>query len=275
MIRDIIATNAGIKLKWPEDYATTDSEFMVKVMDNYKEGVMSIFFATTVDRGENLKDVEPYLRLEGLVNRVTNIKNMGQVDMARTQYLVDNYKMTSMLDPKVKKDENTKGLFMNYIATYAALSQEYQKIGQMDKATSILKQTLQFDVDPQRKVPIYYNLSVYSLLKQDYPMSLAYLDSVEKLGYKDADLMIRRGWVYQSQGNYPAAEQSYQNARMAEPNRPEPIQSLVSLYTEYMKDTAKAKAVLQQWLQRNPNDGSAKQMLQSLEQPAPQVNIKK
>jgi tetratricopeptide (TPR) repeat protein len=145
----------------------------------------------------------------------------------------------------------------------------------MDKATSILKQTLQFDVDPQRKVPIYYNLSVYSLLKQDYPMSLAYLDSVEKLGYKDADLMIRRGWVYQSQGNYPAAEQSYQNARMAEPNRPEPIQSLVSLYTEYMKDTAKAKAVLQQWLQRNPNDGSAKQMLQSLEQPAPQVNIKK
>ncbi len=275
MIRDIIATNAGIKLKWPEDYATTDAEFMTKVMDNYKEGIMPIFFATTVDRGENLKDVEPYLRLEGLVNRVTNIKNMGQVDMARTQYLVDNYKMKSMLDPKVKKDENTKGLFMNYIATYAALSQEYQKIGQMDKATSILKQTLQFDVDPQRKVPIYYNLSVYSLLRQDYPMSLAYLDSVEKLGYKDADLMIRRGWIYQSQGNYPAAEQAYQNAQMVQPNRPEPIQSLVSLYTEYMKDTAKAKSVLQQWLQRNPNDGTAKQMLQSLEQPAPQVKIKK
>jgi tetratricopeptide (TPR) repeat protein len=237
-------------------------------MDNYKEGVMPIFFATTVDRGENLKDVEPYLRLEGLVNRVTSIKQSGQVDLARTQDLFDAYKMKSMRDPKVNKDENTKGLFMNYIASYAALSQEYQKIGQLDKAISILKQTLSFDIDPMRKVPIYYNLSVFALLNQDYTLSLSYLDSVQNMGYTDADLSTRRGWIYQSQGNYPAAEQAYLNARAQAPNKPEPVQSLVSLYTEYMKDTTKAKGVLQDWLRRNPNDAMAKQMLQSLE-PAP------
>jgi len=267
MIRDIIATNAGIKLKWPEDYASTDQEFTTKVMDNYKEDVMPIYFATTVDRSENLKDVEPYLRLEGLVNRVTNVKSLGQVDVARTQYLVDKYTMQSMRDPKVRKDDNTKGLFMNYIASYAALSQEYQKAGQVDLAISTLAQTLAFDIDPQRKVPIYYNLSMYSLLKQDFTNALVYLDSVEKMGYKDPDLMVRRGWIYQSQGNYSAAEQIYQQARIQAPTRPEPIQSLISLYTEYMHDTIKAKSILNEWLQRNPNDANAKQMLQSLEQP--------
>jgi tetratricopeptide (TPR) repeat protein len=265
MIRDIIATNAGIKLRWPEDYASTSEEFMTKVMDKYQEGEMSVFFATTVDRGENLKDVEPYLRLEGLANRVTNVKNLGQVDVSRTQYLLNNYKMVSMLDPKVSKDENTRGLFMNYIASYAALSQEYQKAGQLDLAISTLSQTLNFDIDQQRKVPIYYNLSMFSLMKQDFNNALVYLDSVEKMGYKDPDLIIRRGWIYQQQGNYQAAEQVFEQARIQNPNKPEPIQSLVNLYTDYMHDTTKAKTVLQDWLRRNPNDATAKQMLQGLE----------
>ncbi len=265
MIRDIIATNAGVKLRWPEDYASTAEEFMTKVMDNYNEGQMSVFFATTVDRGENLKDVEPYLKLEGLVNRVTNNKNLGQVDVARTQYLLDNYKMVSMLDPKVSKDDNTKGLFMNYIASYAALSQEYQKAGQLDLAITTLAKTLSFEIDPQRKVPIYYNLSMFSLMKQDFAGSIAYLDSVDKLGYKDPELTLRRGWIYQQQGNYQAAEQVYQQAQIQNPNKPEPVQSLVSLYTDYMFDTAKAKTVLQDWLRKNPNDATAKSMLQGLE----------
>ncbi|MEO0076676.1 MAG: hypothetical protein ABIK19_03290, partial [candidate division WOR-3 bacterium] len=265
MIRDIIATNAGIKLKWPEDYASTAEEFMQKVMDNYYEGVMPIYFATTVDRAENLKDVEPYLRLEGLVNRVTNVKSQGQVDIQRTQELINQYKMTSMLDPKVHKDDNTKGLFMNYIASYAALSQKYQEAGQLDLAISTLAQTLRFDIDPQRKIPIYYNLSVFSVLKQDFNNALAYLDSVEATGYKDVDIIVRRGWIYQTQGNYQAAEQAYQAARIQYPNRPEPIQSLISLYTDYLYDTTKAKNLLNEWLQRNPNDGYARQILNKLE----------
>lgn len=275
MVRDIIATNAGIKLKWPDDYASTADEFMVKVMDNYKEGMMPVYFATTVDRGENLTDVEPYLRLEGLVNRVTNVKQLGQIDLARTQQLFSMYKTTSMFDLKVAKDENTKGLFLNYIASYAALSQEYYKIGQLDSAISVLKRTLQFDIDPTRKVPVYYNLSMYAMLKQDYVQALSYLDAVEKMGLSDADLLVRRGWVYQSQGNYGEAEKAFQAARVQSPMKPEPVQSLVSLYTEYMRDTSKAKAVLQEWLQRNPNDATAKQMLQSMEAPQVQLQPKK
>lgn len=264
MIRDIIATNAGIKLKWPEEYVSPAKEFMAKVMDKYEAKVMNIFFATTVDRRENLTDVEPYLRLEGLVNRVTNVNAPNQIDVAKTQELFDIYKMSSMMDKNIRKDDNTKGLFMNYIASFAALSQEYQKMGNLDLAISTLKKTLAFDIEPSRKVPIYYNLSVFALLDQDYPNAIAFLDSVDALGYRDPDLLVRRGWIYQSQGNYELAEKAYLNARTMEPNRPEPIQSLVSLYTENLKDTAKAITLLQDWIRRNPKDNNAQSMLQSL-----------
>ncbi|MEO0074885.1 MAG: DUF2723 domain-containing protein, partial [candidate division WOR-3 bacterium] len=259
MIRDIIATNAGIKLKWPEEYISPAQDFMKKVMDNYKEDKIVIYFATTVDRRENLTDVEPYLRLEGLVNRVTNVNSPNQVDVARTQELFDNYKMNSMMDKRVMKDDNTKGLFMNYIASFAALSQEYQRMGRLDLAKKTLEKTLAFDIEPTRKVPIYYNLSVYSLLNQDYDEAIAYLDSVSTMGYQDPELLIRRGWIYQSQGKYFDAESAYMKARILAPNSPEAVQSLISLYTENMKDTNKAISLIEEWLRRNPRDNNAQQ----------------
>ncbi len=264
MIRDIIATNAGIKLKWPEEYISPAQDFMKKVMDNYKEDKIVIYFATTVDRRENLTDVEPYLRLEGLVNRVTNVNSPNQVDVARTQELFDNYKMNSMMDKRVMKDDNTKGLFMNYIASFAALSQEYQRMGRLDLAKKTLEKTLAFDIEPTRKVPIYYNLSVYSLLNQDYDEAIAYLDSVSTMGYQDPELLIRRGWIYQSQGKYFDAESAYMKARILAPNSPEAVQSLISLYTENMKDTNKAISLIEEWLRRNPRDNNAQQMLLNL-----------
>ncbi|MCX7756869.1 MAG: DUF2723 domain-containing protein [candidate division WOR-3 bacterium] len=266
MIRDILATNSGIKLKWPEDYVSPASDFMAKVMDNYKEGVMPVYFATTVDRAENLKDVEPYLRLEGLVNRVTNVKSLGQVNVARTQELFDKYKMESMMDPKVIKDDNTRGLFLNYIASFAALAQEYQKMGRMDLAIKTLERTLGFDIDPDKKAPIYYNLSVFAMLNQDYKLAHAYLDSIERMGIKDdPELLIRRGWIYQSQNDFKSAEDAYLKARQIAPNQAEPVQSLVSLYTEYLHDTTKAIRTLQEWLRINPRDNNARKMLEDLQ----------
>jgi tetratricopeptide (TPR) repeat protein len=265
MIRDILATNSGIKLKWPDDYVSPSSEFMEKVMNNYREGVMPVYFATTVDRAENLRDVEPYLRLEGLVNRVTNINSPNQVDVVRTQQLLDSYKMQSMMDPKVIKDDNTRGLFSNYIASFAALAQEYHKMGRLDLAIKTLEKTLGFDIEPQRKAPIYYNLSVFALLAQKYEIAHAWLDSIEKTGIKnDPELLIRRGWIYQSQGNYEQAENSYIQAKVIAPNQAEPVQSLVSLYVDYMHDTTKALQVLEEWIRLNPRDANARRMLEDL-----------
>jgi len=266
MIRDIVATAGGVKLKWPEDYGSTAREFMLKVFADYRPtGKSNVYFATTVSR-DNLVDVEPYLRLQGLVNLVVPDSGTNQVDVAKTEHLMNEVYVTkSMMDKRVMKDENTRGLFINYAATAVALAQEYQKRGELEKAKTVIKKALEFDIEPTRKAALFFHVSIFDLMSGNYPEALAYLDSIEKTGLKDVEIELRRGWAYQQMGENAKAETAFQKALALAPNRPEPIQSLYSLYLDRTHDTAKAKGVLSGWLQRNPADSMARQMLQNLE----------
>lgn len=264
MIRDIVATAGGVKLKWPDDYASTAQEFMAKVFANYQPK-SNVYFATTVSR-DNLIDVEPYLRLQGLVNLVVPDSGTNQVDVAKTEYLMNEVYITkSMLDKRVMKDENTRGLFINYAATAVALAQEYQKQGDLTKAQRIIKKALEFDIEPIRKAALYFHASIFDLMLGDYPEALAYLDSIEKTGVRDVEIALRRGWAYQQMGEHEKAERAFREAQALAPNRPEPVQSLHSLYLDQLHDTAKAKGILIDWLRRNPGDSMARKMLQALE----------
>ncbi|MEO0077947.1 MAG: hypothetical protein ABIK86_02995, partial [candidate division WOR-3 bacterium] len=265
MIRDIVATSAGIKLKWPDDYGSTAEEFMNKV---FRTGQYTprnpVYFATTVSR-ENLRDVEPFLRIEGLVNRVVGQEGLNQVDVERTRHLLDNvYKMSSMMDPRVEKDDNTRGLLINYAASYLALAGEYQKMGRNRDAQEVLMTALKFDLDRDRKVPLFYHTSIFATLNGDYDVALACLDSVEARGFRDAELSIRRGIAYHGKGELDKAEKAYRDAALQDGSRSEPIQALFRLYLEDLYDTNRARALIQDWLRRNPGDSTAQQMLRDI-----------
>jgi Tfp pilus assembly protein PilF len=265
MMRDIIATSAGVRLKWPDDYGSTAEEFMGKVFRSGRYTPRTpVYYATTVSR-ENLQDVEPYLRLEGLVNRVVAEEELNQVDVERTRDLLLNvYKMESMTDPRVEKDDNTRGLLINYAATYLALAGEYQKTGRNREAQEVLANALRFDLDADRKVPLFYHASIFATLNADYDAALAYLDSVQARGFHDPELSIRRGVAYHGKGDLARAEQAYREAAAADPTRSEPIQALYRLYLDDMHDTGRARGVLQDWLRRSPGDSLATRMLKDI-----------
>jgi tetratricopeptide (TPR) repeat protein len=264
MMRDIIATSAGIKLNWPNDYACTPEEFRAKVFTaNYRPRT-PVYFATTVSR-DNLEDCESYLRLEGLVNRVVPEQGLNQVDAEKTRHLLsDVYVMNSMLDPKVQKDENTRGLLINYAASYLALASEYQKAGRNREAQEVLEKALSFDLDKDRKIPLFYHASVFAMLNGQYDKALSYLDSIEGRGFKDPELSLRRGYAYQGKGGFVQAEAAYREAIAEDPSRPDPLQALYRLYLDDLHDTIKARVLLQQWLQRAPSDSLATKMLREI-----------
>jgi len=264
MIRDIVATSAGVKLRWPDDYRSTTDEYVAKVFGNGYKPSTPVYFATTVSR-DNLVDVEPYLRLEGLVNRVVANKALNQVDVERTRHLLyEVYVMKSMMDPKVQKDENTRGLLINYAASYLALAGEYQKAGRNRDGEAVLAAALRFDLDKDRKVPLFYHASVFATLAGDYDNAIAYLDSVQARGFNDPELSLRRGIALHGKGNFLKAEEAYQQAVVQDPTRPEPVQALYRLYVEDLRDTNKARALLQDWLKRTPNDSMAANMLKEI-----------
>ncbi len=265
IIRDLLATNSGIKLSWPDDYLLSPHEFRQKVLKNYKEEKgTKIYFAATVSR-DNLYDVEPWLKTQGLVQLVVSDSGENQLDLEKTEKFLNSvYKMNSMLDKRVMKDENTRGLLINYAATYLTLAQEYQKIGQVDKAIEVMEKAVSFDLDPQRKSLLYYNLSYFALLAGRRELAVTYLDSIEKLGVRDFEILLRKGIALQSLGEMEKAENSFQEALRLAPNRPEPVQALYTLYLSALADTPKAKEVLNNWLRRNPYDTVAKNMLKKL-----------
>jgi tetratricopeptide (TPR) repeat protein len=264
MIRDIVATAGGVKLSWPNDYACTPEEYQLKVFGPGYVPRTPVYFATTVSR-DNLAEVEPYLRLEGLVNRVVGEKGVNQVDAEKTRRLLyEVYKMNSMLDPKVEKDDNTRGLLINYAASYLALASEYQKAGNNADAQKVIESALKFNLDGERKVPLFYHASVMAMLNGNYDQALGYLDSIEGRGFHDPELALRRGYAYQGKGDLQKAEAAYRQSISEDPNRPDPIQALYRLYLDDLGDTSKAKAVLEAWLKRAPVDTIAQRMLKAI-----------
>ncbi len=264
MMRDIVATSAGIKLRWPDDYGSTPEEFRAKVFTASYHPRTPVYYATTVSH-DNLEEVEPNLRLEGLVNRVVPEQGANQVDVEKTRHLLyDVYVMNSMLDPKVAKDENTRGLLINYAASYLSLASEYQKKGQNELAEEVIEKALSFDLDPDRKVPLFYHASLFAMLNGKYDRALGYLDSIEQRGYSDPELSLRRGYAYQGKGDFVQAEAAYRSALTQDPTRPDPIQALYRLYLDDLHDTAKARMLMQQWLRRTPSDSVASKLLREI-----------
>ncbi len=274
IIRDMLATNAGIKLNWPDDYLLPPHEFRQKVMKNYKEEKNTkIYFASTVSQ-DNLYDVADkvggkyvnlYLKTQGLVNLVVADSGEDQVDVEKTEELLERvYKMTSMLDKRVMKDENTRGLLINYAACYLTLAQEYYRRGQTERAISIMQKGASFDLDKHRKSVLYWNIAWFGLTGGKPELAIAYLDSLEKMGVTDVQVALQKGAAWQMLGKYEKAEKSFQEALRIAPNRPEPVQALYTLYLSTLADTPKAREVLNKWLLHNPQDSVARNLLRRI-----------
>jgi len=272
MIRNIVATSGGVKLKWPEDYESTPEEFMAKVFGPGYQPATPVYFATTVSP-DNLRDVEHYLRLEGLVRRVVPERDMtggeGQVDAARTRELLTRvYRMESMFDRRVQRDENTRGLLTNYAHSYLMLAYEYARQGNYADAEALLAPALKFDLDQSQKMLLFYHMSRFAALNRDYLTARAAVDSADYYGKDDPrlrlELMLQRGFIEQTMGNFLKAEEAYLSAQALEPERFELVQLLYRLYLEDMRDTGRARKLLSEWLGRHRADSNAARMLRAI-----------
>ena len=264
MIRNMVATAGGVKLNWPDDYASSAEEYMARVFGPDYHPKTPVYFATTV-APRSLQDVRSHLRLEGLVYRVVPEAGGEQVDVARSRYLVDSvFSMKSILDPRVRKDENTSGLLLTYAATFMGMANEYRRQNRPQDAEHVLDLATGLELSRDRKMTILYHLSNAALENGHFDRALAALDTIRALGYDQPEFAIRRGAALEGKGDFKQAESAYIEAISGDPNRPEFMQVLVRLYLDELRDTAKAKALLELWLRRAPADSAAAGQLRQL-----------
>ncbi|MGQ9678865.1 MAG: protein O-mannosyl-transferase family [bacterium] len=273
MIRNIIATAGGVKLKWRQDYESAPEEFMAKVFGPGYNPKTPVYFATTVSP-DNTEDCESFLRLEGLVRRVVGernpLPNEEMVDTARTRiFLTEKFKLKSMLDPRVQKDDNTRGLLTTYAHSHLLLANAYARAGDYQGAQDALLPALRFELEPTQKMLLFYHLSRFAALNRDYSLALATSDSAQRYAGDDhrlqVELFLQRGFINQAMGNYAEAEKIYLQTLALAPNEWQLVQLLYRFYVEDMNSVDKARALISDWLRRHPNDQNATELLRQLQ----------
>jgi tetratricopeptide (TPR) repeat protein len=283
MIRHIIATNAGIDLS-ERDYYIPLEEFARKYVKGYK-GKRPIYFASTVSP-ENYKGLDPYLKLEGLVYRLTGDSTdmVNNIDIEKTkEFFYKKFRYTGVFDPdkypiaakvlvdfenrkkagefpdyKVVKDENTERLYANYAAGLFQLGLALQNKGDIEGAMDAWRFALLFEVG--QKFPFMFNLGLLYAQAGMYDSADAMLSQIKT---KDPTSLMRIGMVYRSMGMFNKALEYFQQIITLLPRNAQGYMALLATYLD-MHDTASAKRVIKQWLMINPSDTSAQNMLKEL-----------
>ncbi|MEO0184259.1 MAG: DUF2723 domain-containing protein [candidate division WOR-3 bacterium] len=283
MIRHIIAVNAGIELK-EKDYFIPLNEFSHKYVKGYKEK-RPIYFASTVSP-DNYAGMDPYLKLEGLVYRVTgdSVETPYNIDVEKTKdFFYNRFRYTGVFEPekqqflsrvlkdfdkrkkegefydfKVVKDENTERLYANYAAGLFHLGLKLQASGDVDGTINAWRFAMMFE--PGQRFPFIFNLSLLYAQLGMYDSTDALLSQIKT---DDPQLLIKIGMVYRSMERFDKAIECFQKIVTAQPRNAQGYMALLATYLD-MNDTASAKKTIRQWLMVNPSDTSALHMLKEL-----------
>jgi hypothetical protein len=255
--------------KWLQrgDYGMSSAEFVKYVLPNYK-GKRPIYFATTV-QDEYMRDVTKgdsvYVEIEGLVQRV--VPRAGplaarerRINPARSRHLLEDvYVTSSMCDPRVQKDQNSRGMFGNFILAYLKLAEMlYAESLQFDRAKAVIGKGLALDTDPSRKLALYEAMTRYSYLSGDYKTSLEFLDSLQR--HVDdpptlQHLVILRSFVSQLSGDFATATSLISNITSHVPVRNVTVvfDTIYAMYAR-VRGFDHPRQVLARWHQYNPRD---------------------
>jgi tetratricopeptide (TPR) repeat protein len=273
-IRLIIAANAGKKLTFAQVLAPPEEYARLVFGKDYKEK-HPVYFAATVS-DDNMTGLDKYLSFEGMLYRVvpdSSAKKQPNIEMTRHN-LNDVYRMRGLTDPKVYKDENTQRLLGNYAVSFWNLGMALRRKveaarqeGRNDEAFKLQMEALaQFEqahkIVPEESAGLNW-LGVSYAEMGDFPKAL---DNFRQLIQKESNnvyLIIQMGVTFQQAGMPDSAEYYLTKAITLNPNLGEGYGRLYAFYLE-RRDTAQAISVLENWLARNPGDGTARSELDKL-----------
>ena len=296
MIRDMIATNAGRiysenqkvaveelfppgalsslqemgltgRTRIPVEYLAPVEVFKDSVLARYTEGVMPLYFSTTVSPGL-VKDYAPALVEEGLAYRFTRIPEGGsnltepRMNVERTYELfTKGFQMTSILDPKVRKDERTKGLLVRYTVTMQELAENM--IGSdPQSAYGFMKRVMDFPLEDDIRTVFLGYLYVIALETGNNADAQTYkAELLTKKGFTEdiieklpPEYLSRRGLMLYNRGDTAFALSALEKAASyASQDYPDPFRGLVELYLS-LGDTAMALRAVDSWDKRYPGD---------------------
>jgi hypothetical protein len=182
------------------------------------------------------------------------------MDGPKTAQLLDSvYVLKSMSDKRVKKDENSRGMFTNFMLAGVKLADQYYgPAGKYGQARATLRRVAQLDFEPEQRMPLYEGLYRFSYLADDFPAALDYLDSLH-MTVADAPtlqhLVFQRSFLSQLEGDFSSATGLISSlaTRVSQRNIVMVFDTIYAAYARY-KGFPAAHSVLDRWRAYNSRD---------------------
>lgn len=293
IIRDMLATNSGITYSSsekdppvlfdsrrgglyvddtltsiPHDYRVSQDSFLLRVMENYKEGVMPIYFSTTVSPGR-VRQFAPYLIQEALAYRFRKPRDSSDykrvypdMNFEKTyRIFTQEFIMSSIRDPRVRHDEQTEMLFAQYGVLMQEIAMRMSMRGDLLRAYELYKPVATFDVDDEVRKMFLMNLYAFAGQAGQFQDAQAYRKELEERKWLGADFYLRQGYGLLDAGDTSNAVASFEQAFEAvETGDRQMALQIFGTYLELMRDTQRARSVADRWDKLSPGDDVSIQM---------------
>ncbi len=220
-----------------------------------------LYFAVTCAKDNMLDGLQKYLRMDGLLFKITTLRNWSLGPTQMYNNLVKKFRYRHLNDPNVFLPRGTISLLQNYRTGFLQLATHYLNAGDSLRFREVMQKA--FDVMPPEVIPY-----THGFMKQ-YMDGLGFLAGVlprERLSteyYTPSDLQAIGELSLQFR-NYELARDAFEAVLAVQPDRLQVKGYLVQVY-DSLHDYDKAIEMLHAWLKANPQDSGAQKRLEQIE----------
>ncbi|MBD3275997.1 MAG: DUF2723 domain-containing protein, partial [Candidatus Marinimicrobia bacterium] len=223
-----------------------------------------IYFAMTV-APESKLGLDAYLRLDGLAQKVMPYQVNGDVNPEiLAENLYEKYQYRNLGNPDVYYNQSITGLLQNYRWSFHQLALNYYQNGQMEKMIATLDEMREIvpeDTIPYTNPDMILEIGRLYALGGEEEMLRNHLQ--ERLKQEDLTLQRKVGYAslyFTLLNDFAKAESIYTEIYSQHPYNGQVVGALLRVYEDQEK-WQEAVSVLERWIQANPDDQNARNML--------------
>lgn len=217
-----------------------------------------LYFAVTTSTSNQLDGLRQYLRMDGLVLKITTLPNWTIHPEKLYDNLMNKFQYRGLNDEKVYYNENVIGLLQNYRAAFSQLSNYYLANGDTVKFKSLMEKI--FEVMPPNVIPYTNQVIEQHMETYGYIAGLLPLERFQMVDYPVGTLQ-GMGQLAMGFRKYDLAKIAFEKQLAKDPNNTRTKSLLVRVYEE-LNDYDSAIQMLEAWVLQNPQDEGAAKRLQ-------------
>jgi hypothetical protein len=220
-----------------------------------------LYFAVTTSTSNQLDGLKQYLRMDGLVLKISTIPNWNINPDKLYENLIHKFQYRNLDNKDVYYNENITGLLQNYRAAFSQLANYYLTIDDTVLFNEVVNKI--FEVMPAEVIP--YTNQIIEQHLETYGF-IAGVTPVDELKNRDYSVNILQGMGQLSLGfnKVRIARTAFEQLLSLDPMNTRAKSFLIRIYEE-QKDYGPAIEILKDWVAQNPGDSGAVRRLREFE----------